>query len=111
MKRSELRSGMLIEFTDNSFGLVMLNTPTGDCIVGDGNDSKRFWAPINECFYEDLSPKENTIIKRIYSYSSNRSVATLSIEGRHIIWENTIQEDTLDTGIVVKDSNNHSPIY
>jgi len=92
MKKSDLKTGMLIETRDGSLGLVMLNTETGDAIVSDG--SSGYWSPLY-CYRKNLTFEssnpykllhESDIVK-VYGFRSNMMGAKISVDGRNLLWE------------------------
>lgn len=90
MKKSELKSGMLIKRMDGKFGIVMLNTPQGDSIVCGMTDdaSIETWFPM-ECLAEDLSKHREDCydISEVWGYSSNSEAFRLITQGRNLIWK------------------------
>jgi len=89
MKKSELKSGMLVETVEGELGLVLLNTPNGDVIAGNGESISRTWFPLNMIDEDTLeyktSPSANII--RVYGYKDNSNSASISIKGRVLLWE------------------------
>lgn len=90
MKRSELKSGMLIKRMDGKLGVVMLNTPQGDSIVCGMTDdtSIETWFPM-DCLAEDLSKHREDCydISEVWGYSSNSEAFRLITQGRNLLWK------------------------
>jgi hypothetical protein len=92
MKRSDLKSGMLIVTKTGEIGLVMLGTPNGDIIAGNGNDTTsdgpQIWFPLKH-IGENLSDGESEgyDVVKVYGYPSNMEAASLETEHRELIWE------------------------
>lgn len=89
MKKSELRTGMMVENREGNLSLVMIGVEDGkDVIVGDGSGDGTTWMPI-DALEENLTYKGVTSsdIVRVYSFSCNRDGAKLSKVGRRKLWE------------------------
>jgi len=88
MKKSELRTGMLIETASEELGLVMLNTPKGDIIASDNNPSpERTWGSL-EKYNEDLTHEGvYSSIDKVYDYSSAVMATQLSKRNRILLWD------------------------
>lgn len=90
MKRSELKSGMLIKRMDGKLGIVMLNTPQGDSIVCGMTDDRSIqtWFPM-DCLAEDLSKHRDDCydISEVWGYSSNSEAFRLITQGRNLLWK------------------------
>ena len=88
MKKNDLKSGMLIESRRGKIGIVMLNTPEGDAIVGNGTKGEnQTWKPLSE-FTEDLKDKHDSIydIVRVYGFLNNSEGASLRMDKRPILF-------------------------
>ena len=90
MKKSELRSGMLVETAAGKLGLVLLKSSRGNIIASDGHDGgdeNRTWCPLDS-LSEDLTypglPLSNII--KVYDVLSNMDAANFNIETRKLIW-------------------------
>jgi hypothetical protein len=104
MLKSELRSGMLIVKPNGNKGIVMLNTPNGDVIVGTGVDDGETWFPMKE-LEEDLNNHiegSGYNVSQVYSYSSNKTAANMSISNRSLLWSKSSTKVQLGdyTGII-----------
>ena len=97
MKKSELKSGMIVKKINGEIGMVMLNAPFGDIIVGNGeNDRQQFWCPL-ESYSEDLKRiggDNEDHIYQVLDFRSNKYGADLSVNGRKILWTRGV-EDTV----------------
>jgi hypothetical protein len=89
MKKSELKSGMLIETEAGEIGLVLLNTPGGDIIAGNGGEYPQTWFPLSNIDEDTLEYKScpSANIVKVYGYKSNSDSAAISIKGRVLLWE------------------------
>jgi len=98
MKKSELKSGMLVIRGNNSRAIVMKDTPGGDIlttgIIPDHETIETTWCPLDK-FYEDLSSKKanysssdnNLDIVEVYGFSSNMGATSLSTNDRTLLWK------------------------
>jgi hypothetical protein len=94
MKKSELRSGYLIENDKGQRGIVMLleneKTPSllEYCVVSDnGNDNERAWFPLKN-IDEDLSNMfSSSLIAKVWSRGYNKNMVSFSEKGRNLLWE------------------------
>jgi hypothetical protein len=89
MKKSELKSGMLVETVAGEIGLVLLNTPGGDIIAGNGGKNPQTWFPLNNIDEDTLEYKSSPTanIVKVYGYKSNSDAAAISIKDRVLLWE------------------------
>lgn len=95
MKKSDLKTGMLVETRSGKVGLVMLGTSKGDCIVGSGNggdipDSQQTWFPL-KFLNEDLTYPgllDSDIVK-VYEFPTNSEGASFKKDRRSLVWERT----------------------
>jgi hypothetical protein len=90
MKKSDLKSGMLIKTGAGSWGIVMLGTPQGDSIVRgrDAEGVEYTWFPM-ENLSDDLTDDSRQLTYRVdevYSYSSNQEACLPSIRERKLLW-------------------------
>ena len=94
MKKSELKSGMLVIRGNNSRAIVMKDTPNGD-IITRGITPKyetidTTWCPLDS-FNEDLTINyvgaDNLDIVEVYGYSSNMDATSLSTDDRTLLWK------------------------
>jgi len=90
MKKSDLKSGMLIKTGAGSWGIVMLGTPQGDSIVcgRDAEGVEYTWFPMKYLSDDLTEAIEETSyrVDEIYSYSSNRDACSSSISDRNLLW-------------------------
>ena len=89
MKKSDLRTGMMVENREGNLALVMIGIEDdGDSLVGDGSGDGTTWMPL-DAFKEDLTFKGNdeSDIMTVYSFSCNRDGAKFSKVGRKKLWE------------------------
>lgn len=97
MKKSDLKTGMLLEFNSGKLGLIMLNTPQGDSLVSDGKGigEKRTWMPLGE-LSEDLKlpiySAEKSFVTKIWSYSTNSNAAEFSTHDRTILYDISVKK-------------------
>ena len=88
MKKSELRTGMLIGFKDESIRMVLLNTPYGDICKGLYDTS---YLTIEESDPENLSDWQwgSGGVSKVYSPRSKESrLFTEGLRNYELIWEN-----------------------
>lgn len=103
MKKSELKTGMIIQNVDGCYGKVLLNTVNGD-IIGGANGAKMTWFPM-EYLKEDLTFKADSTtydIVKVWEMSCNMHGASLASKGK-ILWEKNLVEE-----IVVKLTKEYS---
>lgn len=86
MKKSDLRSGMIVEDAEGNQGIVLLNSPNGD-IVGGMGGGEGIWFPL-AAIDENFNRKGKTSFERerfekIYSARSNCFLGS----ARDLIWE------------------------
>jgi len=91
MKKSELRSGMMVKTRNGQRAIVMLNTPNGDAIVGgEGNYNNYTWQYLSS-YNEDLTCKipgcEISDIVKVYRFQSNMKGASFDRPESDVIWE------------------------
>ena len=98
MKKSELRSGYLVETDKGRRGIVMLlegidspHTFEYAVVSDNGNDNERTWFPLKHV-NEDLSSMFNSEnmgkrIAKVWSRGYNRNMASFSEKGRDLLWE------------------------
>jgi len=79
MKKSDLKTGMLVEVDYSELGLVMLDTVDGDVLAGDGTDANRNWKPLDVLDMDSVT--------KVYRYSCNRSGAEINRRGRSLLYE------------------------
>ena len=99
MKRSELKTGMLLEDREGRIGIVMLGTSNGDVVVGDGKRENRMWKSLK-------SYREHDIVK-VYGFSSNMHGADFNTVGRPLLFDrNSIKISLTDEYDAVVDMQN-----
>jgi hypothetical protein len=124
MKKSELKTGMLIELRSGSIAMVLLNTERGDiysCGHGDETTENQTWGDMSS-FNDDLiysNPyliPEGDVVK-VYGHSSstgNMYQARISKLGRPVLYDRDAQleEDDVDAPIVslIDAMDDHNPI-
>jgi hypothetical protein len=88
MKKSELKSGMLVITRDGHKGLIMLGTPEGDSIVSDGTRNGIIWKPLSQ-INEDLTSEYGggQDVVEVWSYGCNMNGASLKMEYRTLLWK------------------------
>lgn len=93
MKKSDLKTGMIIETNNGDIGMVMLGTQRGDIIAGDGrsdeNLDRRFWCPLSE-FDEELQREDNSSYKsidKVYSLPGANMISASLTKDRKLLWE------------------------
>lgn len=98
MKKSELKSGMIVKKINGELGMVMLNTPNGDVIVGNGeNDRQQFWCPLS-VYDDDLNrhgENDENSIYQVLDFRSNKYGADLSVNGRKILWTRGVESTVI----------------
>ena len=91
MRKSDLRSGMIVEKRKGGRGIVFLGTSYGNIIGGLGgvyNGEGTTWMPLDS-LNEDLtypSAPESDIVK-IYQPTCNMHYGTLNLAQCNLIWE------------------------
>ena len=89
MKKSDLRTGMLVKTREGNFALVMLNTEYEDCLVSDGESEERTWCMLDS-YNEDLQKEGmyvGDIVEVYSSKSSNKDRGSFSTLHRSLIWK------------------------
>lgn len=92
MKKSELKSGMLVFTREGKRALVLKDAPYGDCLVGNGNETNgnQTWLPLNS-YNEDLmysQANQNIVdIIEVWGYSNNMLGANLTTRDRELLWK------------------------
>jgi len=94
MKRSELKSGMLIQNLDGKIGMVLLGTSHGDIIAGQNGSKGETWFPLaniaNNLSKENI--KNSYRIVKVWDIDSNMCAASFKTSNRPVIWEmNSVQ--------------------
>lgn len=97
MKKSDLKTGMLVEAANGNLSLVMLGTPQGDVLVGDGKTFSRSWCPLSAVNVDLTRSSSEDDIVRVYSFSNNRDGASFNqkCEDRELLWERKVSKMTL----------------
>ena len=93
MKKSDLKTGMVIKDRDGKVGIVLLGTTNGDIIGGnqekvEGVHGGTCWKPLS-VFDEDLkySGDFKSDVMEIYNAVSNVSFGTININKLSQIWK------------------------
>jgi hypothetical protein len=88
MKKSDLRTGMLVKTREGNFALVMLNTEYEDCLVSDGGSNDRTWSMLDN-YNEDLQKSDyvGDIVEVYSSKFSNKDRGSFSTLHRSLIWK------------------------
>lgn len=85
--KSDLRTGMKVQFDVGSMGYVLLNTSRGDIIASDGVGEYKTWMSFDD-LGEDLTDREGSKkIIRVFGMSNN-NIDALTSKGE-LIWEIT----------------------
>jgi len=87
MKKSELKTGMLIVNRIGSRGIILLGSPQGDVIASNGGSDDGTWSPLR-CFSEDLKYDgiQESDIMEVWSYSSNMHGVDMTNYDRTCLW-------------------------
>lgn len=95
MKKSDLKTGMIIKTRDGRRGIVLLNTPEGDVIGSDGRISRnRTFQPLY-AFNEDLQRNDDDSVElgnsdfdivKVWGYSTNREAVSFEVD-RELLWD------------------------
>ena len=92
MKKSELKSGMLVVLAKGDRGIVMKDTPNGDVlttgVLPSNEEVAATWCPLNK-FNDDLTyiNDDECDIVEVYGYSSNMMATYLSKNNRMLLWK------------------------
>lgn len=106
MKKSELKSGYVIETRSGKRGIVMLGTPNGDAIVSnlESTDVETTWFPLRSV-NEDLTDEHDDSgydIVKVWGYSSNMMAASHKISSRDLIFDKSSPIVKLNTSYEAK---------
>lgn len=110
MKRSGLKTGMIVEKRNGELGFVLLGTSNGDIIASDNGNKFGDWCPIEANYdeglmYRDDDDRHNDIVK-IYDGGTNKDYLTM--ESKLLVWERkepieiTLDEIAKKFGVDVK---------
>ena len=89
MKKSELKTGMIVEFRSGLKSTVLLNTSAGDFIIGKGYETK-----IDEYTVENIEEWTNTAkVIRVFDPENEEDHRE---GGGEIVWERKIPEYTME---------------
>jgi hypothetical protein len=89
MKRSDLRSGMVVVTRDGDKGIVLLGTSKGNIIGGVGNSTSGLWKPLDG-LNDDLEGMTSTTgddIIAVYDGTSNMHYGSTNLDNLRLIWE------------------------
>ena len=84
MKKSDLKTGMILEFADGERAMVYLGTETGDVVSGDT------WYPLNDGVNEDLKATESIysdVVKVLQPVGNSGYKDDLHSTKHKVIWE------------------------
>lgn len=89
MKKSDLKTGMIVQNVAGGYGKVLRDTGTkeGDIIAGNGEDLKITWYPM-KCLPEDLgdvASSDTYSIIKVWAMDSNMNGASLAVRGE-LLW-------------------------
>lgn len=93
MKKSELKTGMLIVTREGKRALVLLGTSQGDCLAGNSDDSdlNQTWLPLgtltDQLTYSDDGTISDSDITEVWGYSNNKLGASLTTRDRDLLWK------------------------
>jgi hypothetical protein len=92
MKKSDLKSGMIIERKDGEKGIVLLNTSNGDIIGGAGGGKNKTWCGLYN-YREDLTygGLEDTTIVKVYDADSNMNFGSFNEYDLKLIWTRPVE--------------------
>ena len=89
MKRSELKSGMVVKTRGGDLGIVLLGTSNGDIIGGCGKDNAT-WKPL-DVMKNNLNGREECYdIIEVYDSYSNFLFGSLDLNKLNLIWSRPI---------------------
>lgn len=94
MKKSELRSGMVIENRAGNYAKVLIGTHLGDVLAGIKGVSGETWMPLDN-FHEDLTSnwgKKSSDIVKVYAMESNMFGASLERRGELLFTREEFKE-------------------
>jgi hypothetical protein len=92
MKKSELKSGMLVILAKGDRAIVMKDTPNGDVLTSgvlpNNEEITATWCPLNK-FNDDLTyiNDDDCDIVEVYGYSTNMNATSLSTRDRTLLWK------------------------
>ena len=92
MKKSDLKSGMIIEGKNGEKGIVLLNTSNGDVIGGAGGGKNKTWCGLYN-YREDLTYgglEDDTIVK-VYDVDSNMNLGSFDECNLKLIWTRPVE--------------------
>ena len=91
MKKSDLKTGMIIETRKGKLGMVLLDTVKGDIIGGGchiGGD-ERTWMPLNALNDDLIYPScyESDIVKVYQPGCGNNIYGSFEVNSMRLVWE------------------------
>ncbi len=92
MKKSDLKSGMIIERKNGEKGIVLLNTSNGDIIGGAGGGNNKTWCGLDN-YNDDLlymGLNHATIVK-VYDACSNMNFGSFNEYDLKLIWTRPVE--------------------
>ena len=91
MKKSDLRSGMVVVNREGAKGIVLLGTEKGNIIGGFGSLSgQAFWMPF-DCITDDLcyanAGFSRSDIVAVYTANSNQQFGSMDLDKLRLLWQ------------------------
>jgi hypothetical protein len=92
MKKSDLKSGMIIINRKGNKAIVLIDSDLGD-VLGGGDTSNSTWQPLTN-FNEDLTSTffKTSDIMRIYKPCNNQVAGSFDFANLQLIWERKEEE-------------------
>jgi hypothetical protein len=94
MKKSDLKSGMIIERRNGDKGMVLLNTSKGDIIGGGGGSGYKTWGGLDN-YNDDLTYNSCGIhgydIVKIYDADCNMGFGSFGTDYLNLIWTRPVE--------------------
>ena len=92
MKKSDLKSGMIIERRNGEKGIVLLNTSNGDIIGGAGGGDNKTWCGLYN-YREDLTygSLEHATVVKVYNAGSNMNFGSFNEYDLKLIWTRPVE--------------------
>lgn len=88
MKKSELKTGMLLKFTEGTYGIILLNTRKGDLFgpPDDITNNEKTWGSLSD-INEDLTAAHHVITEIWDITNSNMNLFKLALMERQLLWK------------------------
>ena len=92
MKKSDLKSGMIVEKENGDRGIVLLNTSNGDIIGGAGGGNDKTWCGLYN-YREDLTygGVDAATIMKVYDACSNMNFGSFNEYDLKLIWTRPVE--------------------